>query len=1138
MKKHLLLLFFTLCILISIGQPRTINLNEEIQPESLKSATSRYDNIPEFKSAQRARPFLLNKAIWQHAGLRNNDTLQLDIFSDKSYKSVIEKITTDINGTTSIRAKLAGFRFAYCHITISDDGVLLHIDIPEQREKYITRMHQATNSIYLLQLDTRNLDYLEGGPPVIPDYKPDNRKKNEPDTLPKKKFNKTENTTIKSEGNEKTGIFETMQNSGLEEQIQIDIMIVYTPEAKLWADINEGGITNTIAAAMATCNLVSENSNLGINFNLVYSGEVAYIESGTSNTDLSRLKNSTDGHMDEVHDLRNQYSADLVVLLTKTDDTGGIANLLTFRYGDDMSAFSLSRVQQTSTTTTMIHEIGHNMGAHHHKLQKTQPGPNFWYDWDENTWSAGWRWYDSVDEQYYCSVMTYTSAGEFDDENPSVEIPYFSDPDILFQGNPSGDIADGNNAQTLREVKQHVSLYRDAARDALTGLYCQAGSINNYEHIVNVEIGSINHTSGYRAYSDFSLISTDVVPGVPYPLTVEILDAFIFDELIVWVDWNDDKDFDDAGEKVYASGAIGSDQYTTVITPPVGTTPGPKRMRIRLHDSEDGANDTPCGNSEWGEVEDYTLNVLPEITWTGALSSDWGTPGNWSGNEVPGSTSNVLISLSINQPIINDNTVCNYLNLAPGTYIIINPGKSLTVEGNLTVPEGESGILIYSDENATGSLIVKGTASGNAEVERYMTGNAWHLATGLAGQAFSEFLIDNNNIPTRNGNERGMMSYNTPDNSWSFFTDGQAGSFETGKGYAIRTLISGTVIFSGEIATGTQSAGISNAGTGWNLTGNPFTSALDINIDPTNSFLEINKAKFDQDYVSIYVWDETYSTTQYRVINLASDPDYASINQGFFIKALDDDNISFTPVMQSHQPSAGLKSGTVRPGFDLVARTGDKMVSTSIKFIDNATPGIDPGYDAGALKLDPAFALSTRLVADNGKDYAIQSLPLNYTDFVIPVTFNHKSGGEVTFSLSSVIMPGGYSISLEDREYNSFTPLLYPENYYKINLAANSPSTGRFFLHLSGLSTTSADEVSEKSIIAYKAGAHIIIEGNVGQNAVASLFDIQGRLLSVNKLQNDLRNSFPVQGLETGIYMLQVTDNGQQYRIKIPVVAQ
>ena len=32
-------------------------------------------------------------------------------------------------------------------------------------------------------------------------------------------------------------------------------------------------------------------------------------------------------------------------------------------------------------------------------------------------------------------------------------------------------------------------------------------------------------------------------------------------------------------------------------------------MRVRLQDTASGANNTPCGNSTYGQVEDYTLSI-------------------------------------------------------------------------------------------------------------------------------------------------------------------------------------------------------------------------------------------------------------------------------------------------------------------------------------------------------------------------------------------------------------------------------------------------------------------------------------------------------------------------------------------------
>ncbi|HPM82692.1 MAG TPA: tandem-95 repeat protein, partial [Candidatus Anammoximicrobium sp.] len=313
--------------------------------------------------------------------------------------------------------------------------------------------------------------------------------------------------------------------------------------------------------------------------------------------------------MDNVHDLRNQYAADLVVMLTLTDATGGLGYLLTDRYGRDDWGFSLSRVQQTSSSYTTIHEVGHNMGAHHHKDQNVQPGPTSWSNWSENEWSAGWRW-QGDDSKYYCDLMTYESGTYFADGNTNTRIPYFSSPDFVHQGQPTGDAVDGDNARTLREVRHYVAQYRDAT----TLQYCEAQGDNPYYHISRVQMGSIDQSAEMRSYYDFSFQSTDLSPGAGEQLTVTVGNPHSGNQLLVWVDWNDDKDFLDGGEAVYASGVGAVAEYTTTVTAPVGTAPGPKRMRMRLHMPDIGGNSTPCGSNANGQVQDFTLTVTADTS--------------------------------------------------------------------------------------------------------------------------------------------------------------------------------------------------------------------------------------------------------------------------------------------------------------------------------------------------------------------------------------------------------------------------------------------------------------------------------------------------------------------------------------------
>ncbi len=237
----------------------------------------------------------------------------------------------------------------------------------------------------------------------------------------------------------------------------IDLLIVYTPAAQTWAG-GTAGINNVIAQAMARAQASMDNSGIPITFRLIHSALINYTESGNSNTDLSRLQKTSDGYMDAVHTWRNTYGADVVHLLTVDNDFGGLGYALTSPFlpgGFPHYAFSISRVQQTANTYTMIHEVGHNMGAGHHKLQNVQAGPQLY------SYSAGWRW-TGTNASRYCSVMTYEQGTYFADGLTHTRVGHFSSPGVSYQGIATGHAADGDNARTLRATAALTAAYRAA----------------------------------------------------------------------------------------------------------------------------------------------------------------------------------------------------------------------------------------------------------------------------------------------------------------------------------------------------------------------------------------------------------------------------------------------------------------------------------------------------------------------------------------------------------------------------------------------------------------------------------------------------------------------------------------------------
>ncbi len=137
---------------------------------------------------------------------------------------------------------------------------------------------------------------------------------------------------------------------------------------------------------------------------------------------------------------------------------------------------------------------------------------------------------------------------------------------------------------------------------------CASNATNtNYEYIQRVSIGSINNNSGDNdGYQDYTAQSTDLTSGEDYDIT--LVPGFVnnaYNEFWkVMIDFNGDGDFDDADEVLFngSSNTTINDQ----ISIPENLTAGPRFMRIAMQYNNEPP---PCGTFQYGEVEDYTVNI-------------------------------------------------------------------------------------------------------------------------------------------------------------------------------------------------------------------------------------------------------------------------------------------------------------------------------------------------------------------------------------------------------------------------------------------------------------------------------------------------------------------------------------------------
>lgn len=267
--------------------------------------------------------------------------------------------------------------------------------------------------------------------------------------------------------------------------------------------------------------------------------------------------------------------------------------------------------------------------------------------------------------------------------------------------------------------------------DGSTTVYCDSASTNvNDEFISNVQLNTINNTSGAQFYSDFSAISTDLNEGETYTISVTpTWTGTIYAEgYSVWIDYNNNGDFDDAGELVWSKSPSTDSNNSGSFTIPNGTSETSVRMRVSM---KYNAIPTSCETFTYGEVEDYTINLSADgggggtIPPTGYCDSNGQiTSDEYISNVQMGSINNTTTAETGGYgdytAITTNLSSTNTITITPTwTGTIYSEGYAVWVDYNRDGDFDDSNELVWSkspstDAVNTGSFTVPSGASAGA----------------------------------------------------------------------------------------------------------------------------------------------------------------------------------------------------------------------------------------------------------------------------------------------------------------------------------------------------------------------------------------------------------------------------------------
>ena len=465
-----------------------------------------------------------------------------------------------------------------------------------------------------------------------------------------------------------------------------------------------------------------------------------------------------------------------------------------------------------------------------------------------------------------------------------------------------------------------------------------------------------------------------------------------------------------------------------------------------------------------------TVQLFVVNSWNGSTDTDWNTTENWAEGALPTLTDTIIIRDVTNKPIISatGTASCNKL--------IINSGTTLKIE---------------STASGTGSLITNGavTNNGTFTVERFFTDASWHFVTpSTTGVTANDFYWDDAPVCW-------LTSHNETNNLWTYNTN-LSTSMPVGQGWSVwiddATKSSATTTMTGDMQTTDLTVNLTKNGLGWNLIGNPFTSAADWGEGSwgTNTT------------GTVYVWDNDFNSGDYRTWN-GSTGDLTGgiipVSQGFFVQANTAGSFTIPAGSRVHSSTSFYKSTNEddSPYLRIHMDYEDHGNTVFVGFPENGTSYFD--YKGDATKLYSNDEFPQIYVVEDGIKLSTNALtPLNGESKTVPLHLDQVVDGEYTFTITNLDNLPDMSISLEDLQTGTIHDFI--KNPIYSFSASSGDEVNRFILHFKSTTFGINEDMVKKNELMniYSANNNIYIRSK--GEAVNEIGNIEVYSLNGQKL--------------------------------------